>query len=92
MWSDLNFTNRLINVSHLLFCDNIKNEDPSGIGRIGCGGSGTSDIRRGLADTIFVLSSPLSIISFVSSSWSVYWRRRREYNRYKQRNVRMNCL
>lgn len=58
-------------MSHLLDCDSIKNADPSGIGRIGCGGSGTSDIRRGLADTILLFSSPLSIISLVSSSWSV---------------------
>lgn len=38
--------------SHLFVCDRIKNEDASGIGRIGCGGSATSDIRRGRADTV----------------------------------------
>lgn len=59
--------------SHLLPCDNIKKADPSGIGRIGVGGSGISDIRRGRADTVVLfLSSPFSIISLVSSSWSVY--------------------
>lgn len=54
--------------SHLFVCDRIKNADPSGIGKIGCGGSRTSDIRRGRADTVILLSSPLSIISLVSSS------------------------
>lgn len=59
--------------SHLLPCDNIKKEVASGIGRIGVGGSGSSDIRRGRADTVaLLLSSPFSIISLVSSSWSVW--------------------
>lgn len=60
-----------LKISHLLFCDKIKYDDPSGIGRIGSAGSSfKSDIRRGRADTVF---SPLlfSIISCVSSSWSL---------------------